>query len=35
MVHGEAGVAEVFSEQIHTKLGWSSVAPKDGQTCDI
>jgi len=35
VVHGEAGVAEVFSEQIHSTLGWDSLAPKDGQTCEI
>ena len=32
VVHGEAGVAESFSEQIHAKLGWKSVAPKDGES---
>ena len=32
VVHGEAGVAESFSEQIHAKLGWKSIAPKDGES---
>lgn len=32
VVHGEAGVAESFSEQINSKLGWRSVAPKDGES---
>lgn len=32
VVHGEAGVAESFSEQIHAKLGWKSAAPKDGES---
>lgn len=30
VVHGEAGVAENFSDQIQAKLGWKSIAPKDG-----
>jgi metallo-beta-lactamase family protein len=32
VVHGEAGVAESFSDLIHSKLGWNSRAPKDGET---
>ena len=35
VVHGEAGVAESFSEQIHQKLGWSTVAPKDGESYQL
>jgi metallo-beta-lactamase family protein len=32
VVHGEAGVAESFSELIQSRLGWKSVAPKDGES---
>ena len=35
VVHGEAGVAETFSDEIHKKLGWSSSAPKDGETAEL
>ena len=31
VVHGEAGVAESFSDSIVAKLGWKSKAPKDGE----
>ena len=31
VVHGEAGVAESFSDLIVSKLGWKSHAPKDGE----
>jgi metallo-beta-lactamase family protein len=31
VVHGEAGVAESFSDSIEAKLGWKSKAPKDGE----
>jgi metallo-beta-lactamase family protein len=30
VVHGEAGVAESFSDMVSQKLGWKSRAPKDG-----
>ena len=32
VVHGEAGVAESFSDLIVSKLGWKSHAPKDGES---
>lgn len=32
VVHGEAGVAESFSDMVNQKLGWSSIAPKDGDS---
>jgi len=35
VVHGEAGVAESFSDLIHSKLGWNSRAPKDGETASL
>lgn len=35
VVHGEAGVADSFSQLIHTKLGWNSRAPKDGETAAL
>jgi metallo-beta-lactamase family protein len=31
VVHGEAGVAEVFSDRIKSQLGWKSHAPHDGE----
>lgn len=35
VVHGEAGVAETFSDLIKAKLGWSSIAPKDGESYEL
>ena len=35
VVHGEAGVAESFSDAIKTKLGWNSHAAKDGEVAVI
>jgi metallo-beta-lactamase family protein len=32
VVHGEAGVAESFSDMVSQKLGWKSRAPKDGDS---
>lgn len=32
VVHGEAGVAESFSDAVTQKLGWKSRAPKDGDS---
>ena len=32
VVHGEAGVAESFSDLVRSKLGWKSRAPKDGDS---
>jgi metallo-beta-lactamase family protein len=31
VVHGEAGVAETFSDRIKSQLGWKSHAPHDGE----
>lgn len=31
VVHGEAGVAEIFSDRIKSQLGWKSHAPHDGE----
>lgn len=31
VVHGEAGVADVFSDRIKAQLGWKSHAPHDGE----
>lgn len=31
VVHGEAGAADVFSQMIHSELGWPSMVPHDGQ----
>jgi metallo-beta-lactamase family protein len=31
VVHGEAGVAEAFSDRIKSQLGWKSHAPHDGE----
>ena len=35
VVHGEAGVAESFSDMVHQKLGWNSRAPKDGDSVEL
>jgi metallo-beta-lactamase family protein len=35
VVHGEAGAAEAFSDSIESKLGWKSMAPKDGQQVNL
>jgi len=35
VVHGEAGVAETFSDLIKVKLGWTSIAPKDGESYEL
>jgi metallo-beta-lactamase family protein len=35
VVHGEAGVAESFSDMAHQKLGWNSRAPKDGDSLEL
>jgi len=32
VVHGEAGVAETFSDRIKSQLGWKSHAPHDGES---
>jgi metallo-beta-lactamase family protein len=32
VVHGEAGVAESFSDAVTQRLGWKSRAPKDGDS---
>jgi metallo-beta-lactamase family protein len=35
VVHGEAGVAESFSDLVTQKLGWKSRAPKDGDSVTL
>lgn len=35
VVHGEAGVAESFSDEVTAKLGWKSRAPKQGDEANL
>ncbi len=35
VVHGEAGAADVFSDRIHSQLGWRSHAPFDGEAVQL